>query len=565
MSKQLLILFSLLLFYTHPNYAQQISRDDNLRSIIERDGQAEVTIPAPGRTETDRISRNVSISSLKDKTLHIVLSPQTMEWFVMQSFDYKIIEKDAAKGMVTSGSLKDAMEWESYPSFSQYDSIMRSFASTYPSLCVLDTIGKSINGKLILVLKITDNVLVDEDEPEVFYSSSIHGDETGGFILMLRLADYLLKNYSVNPRVKQLVDNLEIWINPLSNPDGTYRSGNTIVSPVRANANGYDLNRNFPDPITPNTIKQKETLNMISFMRKHNFVLSANFHSGEEVVNYPWDRWSRLHADDQWFYKISRKYADTVHHYSVPGYMTFLNNGVTNGYQWYQIYGGRQDYITYELQGREVTIELDDIFITPASQLNSLWNYNWHSLIGYLENALYGIHGSISDFYSSEPVTARIFIMGHDKDSSHVYSDTLSGSFVRFTDSGSWDLLFTARGYRDTLITDIIVTDGEKTIINVLMMPDSISGTQSLDVPLLYPNPVSSDMNIVLPSDISGTVNIIVYNLSGIKIAEYNTISNIGVPIPYDVSHLAAGVYYMVITNNTTKISYTSKFIVLKE
>ena len=132
---------------------------------------------------------------------------------------------------------------------------------------------------------------------------------------------------------------------------------------------------------------------MIRFMRKHNFVLSANFHSGAEVVNYPWDRWSRLHADDAWFNNISRKYADTVHFYSVPGYMTDLNDGITNGYQWYQINGGRQDFVTYELHGREVTIELDTNYVTPASQLASLWQYNWHSLIGYLENAMYGIHG----------------------------------------------------------------------------------------------------------------------------------------------------------------------------
>ena len=115
----------------------------------------------------------------------------------------------------------------------------------------------------------------------------MHGDETGGYILMLHLADYLLKNYLTSSRVKTLLDNLEIWINPLANPDGTYRNDNTINSPTRYNANGFDLNRNFPDPLNPNTFKQKETLDMIKFLRKHRFVLSANFHSGAEVVNYP--------------------------------------------------------------------------------------------------------------------------------------------------------------------------------------------------------------------------------------------------------------------------------------
>ena len=55
---------------------------------------------------------------------------------------------------------------------------------------------------------------------------------------------------------------------------------------------------------------------MMKFMREHKFALSANFHSGAEVVNYPWDRWWWLHADNDWFYNISRKYADTVHLYS---------------------------------------------------------------------------------------------------------------------------------------------------------------------------------------------------------------------------------------------------------
>ena len=142
-------------------------------------------------------------------------------------------KKQDLKGIVSAASMSKAFEWNTYPTYTQYDSIMQSFAVNYPSLCHLDTIGTSINGKLVLALKISDNPAVDETEPEVFYTSSMHGDETGGFILMLRLADFLLKNYNDNARVKELVDNLEIWINPLANPDGTYNSGNAISSPVR--------------------------------------------------------------------------------------------------------------------------------------------------------------------------------------------------------------------------------------------------------------------------------------------------------------------------------------------
>ena len=563
MTKHLLAILFSLLFFTLLSYSQNSVNNKLLRDIVSRNGQAEVTITDPGVRSMEWLSGNTSISSVRGKTVHTVLSPRTLEWFISQNFNYKIVEQSGSKGIISSASMKQALEWESYPSYSQYDSIMQSFVSLYPSHCHLDTIGKSINGKLILAIKISDNVSADEDEPEVFYTSTIHGDETGGFILMLRLVDYLLKNYNLNKRVKNLVDNLEIWINPLANPDGTYRTGNTISSPTRFNFNGYDLNRNFPDPVTPynsNHIKQKETLDMIRFMSDHNFVLSANFHSGAEVVNYPWDRWKLpLHADNSWFINISRKYADTVHFYSGPVYMSGFNDGITNGAAWYVINGGRQDFVTSELHGREVTIELDDDWVTPPSQLNSLWLNNWHSLIGYLENAMNGIQGTITDFNNNEPVAARIFINRHDEDNSQVYSDTLTGSFIRLLAPGSWDLQFTANGYSDTVISNIVVSEGQKTLLDVEMIPVPV------DVPLLYPNPATSTLKILLPEIISGKVNVMIFNHSGIKISDYNTVVTKGTPLMHNVSQLTSGLYNIVITNTLTKDSVRSRFIVIRK
>ena len=306
MVRRILILVLISVLTTLRCISQVINPGDRLRRIISQVGQVEVTIPYTDRRSVDLLTTNVSILSVRNKIVHINLSPQTVEWFILQKYNYQIVEKVEVKGLLSAANVDQAMSWDQYPTYSQYDSIMQSFVKLYPALCHLDTIGTSINGKLVLALKISDNAAINEDEPEVFYSSTIHGDETGGFILMLHLADYLLKNYTISSRVKNLVDNLQIWINPLANPDGTYGSGNTISSPTRYNANGYDLNRNFPDPFTPNTVKQKETISMVRFMRKHKFILSANFHSGEEVVNYPWDRWlSKFHADDSWFNSIS--------------------------------------------------------------------------------------------------------------------------------------------------------------------------------------------------------------------------------------------------------------------
>ncbi|HSN49783.1 MAG TPA: M14 family zinc carboxypeptidase, partial [Bacteroidales bacterium] len=275
MLKKLLIPLLIFSFLAELCHSQIVSNDTKLRGIIAEKGQAEVIISGPGRQTINRLTRNYSIRSVRDKSIHILLSPLTVEKFIAEGYEYQLVERTDNKGVISSASIAEVMQWDSYPTYSQYDSIMRFLASSYPALCVLDTIGKSINGRLVLVLKISDNCKTDETEPEVFYTSSIHGDETAGFILMLRLSEYLLKNYSLNNRVKNLVDNLEIWINPLANPDGTYRNSNYILSPVRFNANGYDLNRNFPDPDGPVVKRQKETLDMMRFLADRRFVLSA--------------------------------------------------------------------------------------------------------------------------------------------------------------------------------------------------------------------------------------------------------------------------------------------------
>lgn len=564
MRRVLIILLFLIPVSLFEGLAQLTSNDSLLLKEVSEYGQARITLQHPGIRKINELTEIVSITSVKDKTVAITLSPLTAEWFIHQGYDYKIVKRVDYKFVITSEDIKQAMEWETYPSYTQYDSIMRSFVILHPSLCLLDTIGTSIRGKLVLALKISDNVSLDEDEPQVFYSSSIHGDETGGFILMLRLADYLLKNYSNNNRIRNLVNNLEIWINPLANPDGTYRSGNTISSPTRYNANGYDLNRNFPDPEAPNTTKQKETRDMVKFMREHHFVLSANFHSGEEVVNYPWDRWSKLHPDDEWFHGISRKYADTVHLFSPSGYMDYLENGVTNGYDWYKINGGRQDFITWELHGREVTIELDNNYITPTANLSLLWQYNWHSLLGYIENATFGIHGKVKDAFTKTAVPAKIFITGHDKDSSQVYSDTLTGSFVRFLAPGNWDLTFSAKGYLEKKIEDINVAEDRKTEILVEMIPIvSPVDTMNTPVPLIYPNPGRGFIKVVLPGHQIGNVNIMIYNSLGVKLLDYNTVTYEDTPLFIDMKDFPGGVYSLIITNSATKIQNMNRFVIV--
>jgi hypothetical protein len=396
---------------------------------------------------------------------------------------------------------------------------MKRFENLYPTICSLDTIGFSLDGKSILVLKISDNVNQDESEPNFLYTSSMHGNEIGGFVLMLRLADLLVKDYGSDQRITELVNNLQIWINPLANPDGTYRSYDSVYIPIRRNSNGVDLNRNFPDPADgphpDGNEYQPETIAMMDFLEKHPPAMSANFHSGAEVANYPWDTWQTsnpggpgyhsAHPDDNWFQMISKEYADTAQFYGPTGYFTNpASAGYILGGNWYMINGGRQDYVTYFLGGREVTLEIDNAIPTPESDLDDLWQYNYRSMLNYMEQALYGIRGSVRDSVTNEPVKAKIEILNHDMDSSHIYSDSLKGDYYRLINSGTYQLKFSTPGYYDKIVNDVTVLNRQVTQLDIKLVPVNSSVEEVLPGSTdfnYYPNPCHNNLTV------SGTLN----------------------------------------------------------
>lgn len=366
--------------------------------------------------------------------------------------------------------------WNFYPTYPAYESLMAQFQSNFPGLCRLDTLTTLASGRRLLVLKISDNVATDESEPEFFYSSSIHGDETTGYILLMHLADYLLTNYGTNPEATELVNNMEIYICPLANPDGTYYGGNsTVTGARRGNANNVDMNRNYPDPQNgphpDGNAWQAETIAFMDFAAERHFVAGANFHGGVEVVNYPWDTWATLHADNSHYVLISREYADTVHLHAPSGYMDYLSNGVTNGYAWYEVNGGRQDYMNYFHHCKEITIEISDVKLLPSSQLLAHWEYNWRSLILFLKQARYGVHGVVTSQATGLPVEARVFINGHDLHGSEVYSSATIGDYHRLLKAGIYTLEFSAPCFQTQTIPNIAVVDYGSVYLDVQMVP----------------------------------------------------------------------------------------------
>ncbi|HNX83873.1 MAG: carboxypeptidase regulatory-like domain-containing protein [Bacteroidales bacterium] len=527
---------------------QESPAGDDIRNAVSRYGQAEVMISYPGYDAMTRLAARFSVSSCDGLTALLSLSSRDVAEFIAEAIPYRLIVPEERKGFYTASSVAEAMLWQSYPTWKHYDTIMHKIAGHWPDLCRLDTIGFSVQGRAVLALKISDNPEEDEPEPEVMISSSIHGDETAGFVLLMRLAEYLASGGGGAPGsglASELVSELEIWINPLANPDGMYRNGDTLTYPVRANSNGYDLNRNFPDPEvgTPPPL-QKETLDMIRFMEERRFTLSANLHSGAEVVNYPWDKWTRDHADDDWFNAISRRYADTVHLHSESGYMTFLDNGVTKGWKWYLVRGGRQDYVTWGLGGREVTIELDDTKMTPGSNLELMWEWNHRSLLRYIAGAMTGVRGTVTDAETGDPLSAKIFIAGHDRDSSHVWSDTTTGFYTRLLPPGTWNLTFSCPGYKPYTLTADLTSSVPLQVSNIQLEKGNHDYPDPPESGLLvFPNPSDGNFSIMPPVAVTGEVTITVTSTSGALMKHYTTTAQPGIPVECKFTGLPAGIF----------------------
>jgi len=337
----------------------------------------------------------------------------------------------------------------------------------------------------LLAVIISANPGLQEDEPEVLLTSTIHGDETTGYVLTLRLIDHLLSGYGSNNDITDLVDSTEIWINPLANPDGTFRGGDdTVTGAIRfyttttGGSTGVDGNRNFPSMPSdddPNGSDHPDGLSwwpeteaMMALAASETFVLSANFHGGAEVVNYPWDTVSRHHPDDDWFIQLSSDWADLAQADGPGGYMTSpYNNGITNGYDWYQTFGSRQDWVTFFHGGREVTIELSNTKLVAANELEDYWQWNRRALLDFIGHAHHGIRGVVTDQYG-EPLAATVEVVGVDReaDGSMARTDPDIGDFHRLLLPGLYDLEIRADGCVAESALGIAVGEGASTRVD---------------------------------------------------------------------------------------------------
>ena len=229
-----------------------------------------------------------------------------------------------------------------YYSYQEMTDLLQNLKDSAPDIMSLESYGQTYEGRDIWVVKLSDNVDVDEDEPGVLLLGAHHGDEKISFELLIFFIEHMVECYSkentdddgdgfINEdpidgidndqdgekdedpsedRVRDAIDNTQIFIVPMVNPDGCEADTRKNCNPD--SQNGVNLNRNygydwiyydlFPNVFYtewatsetsgnyrgPYEYSEVETQAVKLLAESYTFNISLSYHSGAEVVFYPW-------------------------------------------------------------------------------------------------------------------------------------------------------------------------------------------------------------------------------------------------------------------------------------
>jgi hypothetical protein len=276
--------------------------------------------------------------------------------------------------------------------------------AAYPGLVDVMSIGKSTQGRDIWVAKVSDNVAIDETEPEVLVDALHHARERLTLEQALYLLRTLTREYATDPAVRAVVDSRETWIIFSVNPDGhVYDLGGSRYRLWRKNrqANpgsryvGTDLNRNYdyrwgccggsssspaawnyrgPAPFSaPETRVVRDFVNSRVIAGQQQIRVHLSFHTNGQQVLWPYGYTKRDVPPDM----------------TIDDYRTFVTIGrrmaARNGY---------------------TPMQSSDLYVTDGDQID--WMYGRHRIFSFTWE-LYPTQtpSDATDHYSPDEIISR--------------------------------------------------------------------------------------------------------------------------------------------------------------
>lgn len=324
--------------------------------------------------------------------------------FKARGIDFRIIGSESR----LNPPLKSGYIGE-YHTYAETVSLLHELASRYPDKARVFSIGKSVEGRDLWVIKVSDQAESETAEPKILITGCHHAREWISLEIPLRFAQYLLENYDGNQKVQNAVNGSQIYILPIQNPDGLEYSIHTYRmwrKNRRYNQNldwGVDTNRNYgfmwgfddrgssPYPHDavyrgPFPFSEPETLAIRDFLTENPPAGALNFHNYSQMILYPWGYTDLPAPDDAEMREIARNMSDRI--YRVNGRTYTFGPGSTTIYP---TNGDADDWIYGTFGVPSFTIELPpELFIqggffTPAELIQSAFDEMCPAMLYFLE------------------------------------------------------------------------------------------------------------------------------------------------------------------------------------
>ena len=360
----------------------------------------------------------------------------------------------------------------------------------------------------ILVMKVSDNVSEDEDEPDIYFMGTHHSRELISLEVTMAILYHLLENYNNNSIINNHISNKQIWFIPLLNPNGhkeVVENSNTFWrknirdnngnNEIDNNIDGVDLNRNYgfqwgsvgsSDNFSsevyhgPEPWSEPEVNFVKNFFTNHSFAAGISYHSYGELVLYPYGYDYSCKAPDHIALKdIAENIASNIQGNYNSNYLAIQSSKM------YPVMGDHSDWAYGNLGIFSFTIELANDFIPSYDKIDQICSENIDGALALIDRLDYSIiTGHVTDAKTGSPVIAEINIDGIDNTQSFrnpYKSEQKYGSYFRILSPGTYNISFIAKNYSNKTQNNIIVSNNSKTILDIELEPIFLKGDIDFD------------------------------------------------------------------------------------
>lgn len=313
----------------------------------------------------------------------------------------------AAAADPSEGGIAGSDAWFlDFKTYTQINAKLDEFVVQRPDLCSVISLGNSLEGRAIKAIRISSAV---PGAPAILFNACQHAREWISPMTAMYIANRLVDNASTDPEITALLSSAEIWIVPISNPDGYQYSWdvNRLWRKNRRNNGngsfGVDLNRNWgyqwggagasavPGDDTyrgPFAFSEPETQALRDFYLAHqNIVANIDFHSYGQLVLSPWGYTVDPAPQADLLQFIGDEMADAI--FSVH---QFAYTAGPIGPTLYLASGGSVDWAYGDQGVFSYTIELRDTgafgFILPADQIIPTGEENFAAIMALAAETL---------------------------------------------------------------------------------------------------------------------------------------------------------------------------------